>query len=197
MVFFIIRFLHDCSTYPFYCQCLALVTGETPVIEKERPKLVEELLMTRTYHRDNDPIVVNKTNFFDRIVSSSSAFSPPEQSKELPSRAQSQPKERTTSSVRNSTDSVNTEVLLQSTDEFMKAIHSFSSTSQTSGTNNNNNKSNTSKSRTTSAAGLSRSTAERLSNSLKSSNTTTASRGITSTSNGTRRSLPETSVSSR
>lgn len=104
------------------------VTGDTPVIEKERPRLVEELLTSRTYHRDNDPIVVNKTNFFDKIISSSSLVSP-ERSKSPPQTAYSDSKPRQ-SHVGGS--SVDTEVLLQSTDEFMKAIHSFSSDNESS-----------------------------------------------------------------
>ncbi|XP_067941481.1 serine-rich adhesin for platelets-like isoform X6 [Watersipora subatra] len=104
--------------------------GESPMIETERPKLVEELLTSRTYHRDNDPIIVNKTTLFDKIISST-AMPAPSQSTELPmhSTVEIGGKDRMRSVGGQSVDSVNTDVLLQSTDEFMKAIHSFSSDS--------------------------------------------------------------------
>ncbi|KAF6036971.1 hypothetical protein EB796_004725 [Bugula neritina] len=105
--------------------------GEAPVIEKERPKLVEELLTARTYHKDNDPIIVNKTSFFDKILMSTGGA--PEQSKQLPQISAAvtpSSKERLSRVGGRSVDSVNTDVLLQSTEEFMKAIHSFSSQSE-------------------------------------------------------------------
>jgi len=123
------------------------------VIEKQRPQLVEELLTTRTYHKDNDPIVVNKTSFFDKLISPTSAQ--PEASKDLPSRSVSN--KRNVSASRRSADSVNTEVLLQSTDEFMRAIHSFSSES------NNQSNRETRKSEPTTA----KSAADRLNNNTK------------------------------
>ena len=107
------------------------IAGDTPVIEKERPKLVEELLTTRTYHRENDPIVVNKTNFFDKIISSSALVSPERcKSPPHPSSAVAY----TDRQPSGSRSSVDTEVLLQSTDEFMKAIHSFSSDTEAAST---------------------------------------------------------------
>ena len=110
-----------------------MLVGDTPAIEKERPKLVEELLTSRTYHKDNDPIIINKTTFFDKIISSTTLPSP-EQSKDVPqfSATDVTGKGRASLVGGQSVDSVNTDVLLQSTDEFMKAIHSFSSESETS-----------------------------------------------------------------
>ena len=150
-----------------------MFSGETPVIEKERPKLVEELLTSRTYHRENDPIILNKTTFFDKIISSTSLPSP-EQSKELPQYSANDigSKERTSLATGHSTDSVNTDVLLQSTDEFMKAIHSFSSESKSSGKRDvaKPGTSAASKSSTRQSNTLRKSTAERLSTNNKLNN---------------------------
>lgn len=148
------------------------LSGDTPVIEKERPRLVEELLTSRTYHKDNDPIVVNKTTFFDKILSSSALLSP-EHSKELPRQSTDSSGGRARVGTQ-SIDSVTTDVLLQSTDEFMKAVHSFSSESEASSTNVTSSGGRIAAAKSTStnrqSSSLRKSTADRLSSSNKLNN---------------------------
>lgn len=134
------------------------------MLDKERPKLVEELLTSRTHHKDNDPIILNKTTFFDKL-SSSTALPTPEQSSTLPQHttaADSSLPERSARVGGASIDSVNTDVLLQSTDEFMKAIHSFSE-SDASNKQSAGGKTAATKSTTRQSSTLRKSTADRLS----------------------------------
>ena len=148
-----------------------MLVGDTPAIEKERPKLVEELLTSRTYHKDNDPIIINKTTFFDKIISSTTLPSP-EQSKDVPqfSATDVTGKSRASLVGGQSVDSVNTDVLLQSTDEFMKAIHSFSSESETSNRQGGGGKPTSAKSTVRQSNAQRKSTVDRLNSNNKLSN---------------------------